>query len=93
MPSLILPFRALRPVKGRADDVVAPPYDVMNADEARAMAEGRPWSFLHISRPEIDLPQGTDPYAPEVYSKARENLDHMIAESILKRDPVTTPIA
>ncbi len=86
MPSLILPFRALRPVEGRADDVVAPPYDVMNADEARAMAEGRPWSFLHISRPEIDLPQGTDPYAPEVYSKARENLDHMIAESILKRD-------
>lgn len=86
MPSLILPFRALRPVEGRADDVVAQPYDVMNADEARAMAEGRPWSFLHISRPEIDLPQGTDPYAPEVYSKARENLDHMIAESILKRD-------
>ncbi len=86
MPSLILPFRALRPVEGRADDVVAPPYDVMNADEARAMAQGRPWSFLHISRPEIDLPRGTDPYAPEVYSKARENLDHMIAGSVLKRD-------
>ena len=77
--SLIKPFTGLRPAAGRADDVVAPPYDVMNATEAREMAEGRPWSFLHISRPEIDLPEGTDPYAQEVYAKARENLDRMIA--------------
>ena len=85
--SLIKPFTGLRPAAGRADDVVAPPYDVMNATEAREMAEGRPWSFLHISRPEIDLPEGTDPYAPEVYAKARENLDRMIAEGVLERDP------
>lgn len=84
---LIKPFTGLRPAAGRADDVVAPPYDVMNATEAREMAEGRPWSFLHISRPEIDLPEGTDPYAPEVYAKARENLDRMIAGGVLGRDP------
>ena len=84
--SLIVPFKGLRPAEGRATDVVAPPYDVMNAAEAREMARGRPWSFLHISRPEIDLPEGTDPYASEVYAKARENLDRMIAEGVLVRD-------
>ena len=83
---LIKAFTGLRPVAGRADDVVAPPYDVMNEAEARAMVAGRPWSFLHISRPEVDLPEGTDPYAPEVYAKGRENLDRMIAEGILSRD-------
>jgi uncharacterized protein (DUF1015 family) len=58
----------------------------MNEAEAREMADGRPWSFLHISRPEIDLPQGTDPYAPEVYAKAAENLKKMEREGILIRD-------
>ena len=85
--SLIKPFAGLRPAPGRAAEVAAPPYDVMNAAEARAMVAGRPLSFLHISRPEVDLPQGTDPYAPEVYAKARENLDHMLTEGVLVRDP------
>lgn len=84
--SLIKAFPGLRPVAGRADDVVAPPYDVMNETEARTMVEGRPWSFLHISRPEVDLPEGTDPYAPEVYVKGRENLDRMVAEGVLAQD-------
>jgi len=84
--SLIKPFTGLRPVVGREDDVVAPPYDVMNRAEAKAMAEGRPWSFLHISRPEIDLPDDTDPYDAAVYAKGRENLDRMIAEGVLARD-------
>ena len=70
--SLIRPFPALRPAAGRAQEVIAPPYDVLNTEEARALAEGRPWSFLHISKPEIDLPPGTEPYAPEVYQKAAE---------------------
>jgi uncharacterized protein (DUF1015 family) len=83
---LIKPFAGLRPAPGRAAEVAAPPYDVMNAAEARQMIEGRPWSFLHISRPEVDLPEDTDPYAPEVYAKARENLDHMIGEGVLVRD-------
>jgi len=83
---LIRAFPGLRPAPGHAADVAAPPYDVMNEAEARAMVEGRPWSFLHISRAEVDLPQGTDPYAPEVYSKAAENLAGMQREGILVRD-------
>jgi uncharacterized protein (DUF1015 family) len=86
--SLIKPFRGLRPVAGRENDVVAPPYDVMNRAEAKQMAEGRPWSFLHISRPEIDLPDETDPYDASVYAKGRENLDHMVTEGLLARDLV-----
>ncbi len=83
---LIVPFPGLRPAKGRADDVVAPPYDVMNAAEAREMVAGRPWSFLHISRPEVDLPEGTDPYAPEVYAKAAANLKAMRDQGVLEQD-------
>ena len=85
--NLIQPFAALRPAPGRAGDVVAPPYDVLSTEEARLRAQGRPWSFLHISKPEIDLPPGTDPYAPEVYAKAAENLRKMIAAGVLTRDP------
>lgn len=85
--NLIQPFAALRPAAGRAADVVAPPYDVLSTEEARVRAAGRPWSFLHISKPEIDLPPGTDPYAPAVYAKAAENLRAMLAAGVLVRDP------
>lgn len=85
--SLIRPFAALRPAPGRAQEVIAPPYDVLDTEEARALAAGRPWSFLHISKPEIDLPVGTDPYAPEVYAKAAENLRAMLDAGVLLRDP------
>jgi uncharacterized protein (DUF1015 family) len=85
--SLIQPFAGLRPAPGRAAEVAAPPYDVLNTAEARRLVEGRPWSFLHISRAEVDLPEETDPYAPEVYAKARENLERMLAEGVLVRDP------
>ena len=84
--SLIRPFRALRPAPGRAEDVLAPPYDVLSSEEARSRAAGRPWSFLHISKPEIDLPADTDPYADAVYAKAAENLGRMVAEGVLVRD-------
>jgi uncharacterized protein (DUF1015 family) len=84
---LVKPFTGLRPVAGRAADVVAPPYDVVSEAEARALAQGRPYSFLHISRPEIDLPPGTDPYAPQVYAKAAENLAAMVGKGVLARDP------
>lgn len=84
--SLIKPFRGLRPVDGRCDDVVAPPYDVVDRAEAKALTEGRPWSFLHISRPEVDLPDDIDAYDPAVYAKGRENLDRMVKEGILQRD-------
>ena len=83
---LIRPFAGLRPAPGRAAEVAAPPYDVLNSAEARERARGKPWSFLHISKPEIDLPPETDPFAPEVYAKARENFDRMLAEGVLTRD-------
>jgi len=85
--NLIQPFAALRPAAGRANDVVAPPYDVLSTAEARERAHGRPWSFLHISKPEIDLPADTNPYAPEVYAKGAENLQAMIQAGVLVRDP------
>ncbi len=84
---LIRPFAGLRPASGRAAEVIAPPYDVLSSDEARARAAGKPWSFLHISRPEIDLPVGTDPHAAEVFAKAAENLGLMLRKGILTRDP------
>ncbi|MES9845859.1 MAG: DUF1015 domain-containing protein, partial [Candidatus Sedimenticola sp. 6PFRAG5] len=84
---LIKAFPGLRPSADRAADVAAPPYDVMSEAEARTMVAGKPWSFLHISRPEVDLPEGTDPYAPEVYAKAAENLEKMVDEGVLARDP------
>ena len=83
---LIKPFTGLRPAPGRAADVAAPPYDVLSSDEARARAAGKPWSFLHISKPEIDLAPGTDPYAAQVYAKAAENLKRMLDQVVLVRD-------
>ena len=66
----IHPFRALRPPAEKVAEVAAVPYDVVNTEEARALAEGNPLSFLHVSRPEIDLPEGTHIYADEVYERA-----------------------
>jgi uncharacterized protein (DUF1015 family) len=84
---LVKAFAGLRPVAARAADVIAPPYDVVSEAEARALADGRPYSFLHVSRPEIDLPPGTDPYAPAVYAKAAANLSGMVGAGVLVRDP------
>jgi len=83
---LISPFRALRPAPGRAAEILAPPYDVLSSAEARARAKGKPWSFLHISKPEIDLDPAIDPHDKAVYAKARENLDRMVASGALVRD-------
>jgi len=69
----LAPFRALRPTPDAAARVAAVPYDVVNTDEARSLAAGNPLSFLHVSRPEIDLPSGTDLYSDTVYAKAVEN--------------------
>jgi uncharacterized protein (DUF1015 family) len=83
---LVRPFAALRPARAHAAAVAAPPYDVLSSDEARVRAAGRPWSFLHVSKPEIDLAPGTDPYAPAVYAKGAENLARMRAAGVLVRD-------
>jgi uncharacterized protein (DUF1015 family) len=83
--TLIKPFRALRPAPGRASEILAPPYDVLSSAEARVRAQGKPWSFLHISKPEIDLDPNVDPYEA-VYAKAAENLKRMIDSGVLLRD-------
>jgi uncharacterized protein (DUF1015 family) len=84
--TLIQPFRALRPAPGRAAEVLAPPYDVLSSAEARERANGKPWSFLHVSKAEIDLDPGIDPYDRAVYAQAGQNLEHMIAAGVLIRD-------
>ena len=84
--TLIKPFRALRPAPGRAADVLAPPYDVLSSAEARDRVKGKPWSFLHVSKAEIDLDPATDPYDRAVYAKSAENLRRMIAAGVLVRD-------
>ena len=84
--ALVHPFRALRPPVERAADVAAVPYDVVSTAEAAALALGNPLSFLHVSRPEIDLPEGTDLYSEEVYAKAAENFEHLIAECPLETE-------
>lgn len=84
--SLIRPFAALRPRPDRAQEVVAPPYDVLSSEEARLAAADRPLSFLHISKAEIDLPPGTDVYSDAVYAQARKNFDRMRDNGVLCRD-------
>ena len=84
--AVIRPFRALRPRADRAQLVASVPYDVVNTDEARALADGNPLSFLHVSRPEIDLPAGTDLYSDAVYRKAVENYEKLIADCPLEKE-------
>jgi len=84
--AVIRPFRALRPRPERAQAVASVPYDVVNTEEARGLAGGNPLSFLHVSRPEIDLPPGTDIYSDAVYRKAVENFEKLIAECPLEKE-------
>jgi uncharacterized protein (DUF1015 family) len=84
--ALIKPFRALRPREILVRSLASPPYDVVSVAEARAMAEGNPVSFLHISRPEIDLNHDLDPHDESVYLKGRENLKRFINENSLIQD-------
>jgi uncharacterized protein (DUF1015 family) len=84
--AVIRPFRALRPRASRAQAVASVPYDVVNTDEARALAEGNPLSFLHVSRPEIDLPPGTDIHSDAVYRKAVENFESLISNCPLEKE-------
>ena len=73
----IRPFRALRPPADQVKQVASVPYDVVNTAEARALAAGNPFSFLHVSRPEIDLPEGVDVYSDAVYRRAFENFQKL----------------
>lgn len=82
----IFPFRGLRPRPELAAQVAAPPYDVLGTEEARAMAEGNPHSFLRINKAEIELGD-MDPHAPEVYARAAANLARMQRDGVMVRDP------
>lgn len=82
----IEPFRALRPRADLVDKVAAPPYDVLNSQEARELVAGNPYSFLHITKPEVDLPEDIDLYSDMVYAKAGENINRFISEGILRQD-------
>lgn len=84
--AVIHPFRALRPPVERVAEVASPPYDVVNTEEARALTEGKPFSFLHVSRPEIDLDDGTDLYSDAVYAKAADNFERLTKECPLEME-------
>ncbi|MBK8657954.1 MAG: DUF1015 domain-containing protein [Bacteroidetes bacterium] len=84
--ALVKPFKAVRPQPDLAAQVASLPYDVMNTAEARQMADGNPFSFLHVSRAEINFPQGTDEHSQVVYDKARANFYHLINEGVLAQD-------
>jgi uncharacterized protein (DUF1015 family) len=83
----IRPFAALRPKPLLANKICELPYDVMSSSEAREIARGNPLSFLHVSKPEIDLPENIDPYDERVYAKGKENLSRMIGDGSLVQDP------
>jgi uncharacterized protein (DUF1015 family) len=85
--SLFAPIRGLCPPPARAGEVAELPYDVMDRDEAVAMAAGRPHSFLHVSRPDIDLPEGTPADSPEAYALASSAFVRLKADGMLVRDP------
>ena len=82
----IKPFRALRPKKELVKDIACPPYDVLDRDEALKIAENNPYSFLHVIKPEIDLPPDIDLYDERVYKKGRENLDKFIENNYIFQD-------
>ncbi|BCA85013.1 hypothetical protein EsVE80_05360 [Enterococcus saigonensis] len=82
----IFPFKAIRPAKELAAKVAALPYDVINSEEAREMAVDNPYSYFHIDRAEIDLPQALSPYDPAVYQKAATNLADFLKNGWLKKD-------
>ena len=82
----IRPFNAVRPAPALAAQVAAVPYDVVDTAEAKALAAGNPYSFLHVSRPEIDLPDGIGCSSPEAYAQARKALDKLRDDGVLVRD-------
>jgi uncharacterized protein (DUF1015 family) len=84
--ALVQPFRAYRPMPAQASRVASVPYDVCSTEEARALAEGNPDSFLHVVRAEIDFPAGTDSHSEEVYAKGRENLMALLERGVMEQE-------
>ncbi|MFA7026321.1 MAG: DUF1015 family protein [Candidatus Cloacimonadaceae bacterium] len=84
--STFKPFKALRPVPEKARAIASEPYDVMDSDEARIEVKKNPLSYIHVEKPEVDLPEGTDLYDPKVYAKAKENLYKYLADGHMIQD-------
>lgn len=84
--SVFRPFKAVRPVPEKARDIASLPYDVMDSEEARIEVQKNPLSFIHVEKPEVDLPEGTDLYDPAVYAKAKENLYKYISDGLMVQD-------
>ncbi len=84
--TLIRPFQGLRPAKGHGDEILAPPYDVLSSAEAREQVKGKPHSFLHISKPEIDLPEDMSPYDPQVYAMGASNMAKLVDKKLLLQE-------
>jgi uncharacterized protein (DUF1015 family) len=84
--AILKPFKGYRPLRKYAKQIASRPYDVLSSEEARMEAGGNPYSFLHVVKPEIDLPSDLDHYSPEVYRKGKENLERMISDGTLFQD-------
>jgi len=84
--SIFRPFKGFRPQKENVNKVASRPYDVLNSAEARIEVEGNPYSFLHVVKPEIDLPEGIDLHSQEVYNKAKTNLQKLIDDGMFLQD-------
>jgi len=84
--AIIHAFKGFRPRKDQVSKVASRPYDVLNSAEARVEVQDNPWSFLHVVKPEVDLPEGISLYSDEVYQKGRENLDKLVAEGYFVQD-------
>ena len=79
----IFPFKAVRPTPAHAQQVASPPYDVLSSQEAREAVAGNPYSFLHVTKSEVDMPETLSIYDPSVYEKAKANLDAMLKDGVL----------
>ena len=84
--SIFVPFKAFRPTQENAQDVASKPYDVLNAKEAKLESQGNPVSFYNVIKPEINFPEDSNYYAPEVYLKGKEKFDNLVSENIIKQD-------
>jgi len=84
--ALVLPFKAVRPLAKYASEVAALPYDVMTREEGQKAVAGRPLSFMHVEKSEIDVPDGTRPDDPVIYETAKSNFGKLRAEGILRQD-------
>ena len=84
--AIVRPFKGIRPVVNKVEQVAARPYDVLNKNEARVEAAGNPYSLYHVTKPEIDLSDKTDPYDPIIYVKGKEYFDKLKNEKVFIQD-------